>query len=159
MIYAQIKNNLITNTIQIDDITLLPLFTVTCDACIQIDNITPQPGIGWSYDGSNFTNQITLPTMDSSYDIPSGTETTFAPFTLCSDSGGYMVSVNGSVLSIGCQNYDYVSLRYVLYMLLVQQVGTIGLFIQTSIGLMQNNQFVVTQADATIIYAALCTLV
>lgn len=159
MIYAQITNNLIVNIIQVDDITVVPLFTVGYDACIQIDNITPQPAIGWSYDGTNFTNQVALPTITSYNGVPSGSATTFDPFILSPDSGSYTVSVNGSIISINCQNYDYAGLRYVLYMLLTQNIGSIGPFSETSGGFMQNNQFIITQADANLIYTALCTLI
>jgi len=159
MIYAQILNSLIVNVIQIDDVTAVPLFTVGYDDCIQIDTITPQPTIGWSYDGTNFTNQVTLPTITSFEGAPSGLATTFDAFILSAASGGYTVSVNGSVLSIGCQNYDYATVRYLLYMLLTQGAGSMGPFTETSAGFIQNNQFIVTAADVNLIYNALCTLI
>lgn len=54
MIYAQITDNVIQNTIVLDDSGLLSLFTQGFDMCMRIDNLDPQPGIGWSYDGRNF---------------------------------------------------------------------------------------------------------
>ena len=55
MIYAQINNQKIVNTLELNDGSLLPLFAndpntgIPYDAVIQIDIIFPQPGIGWSY--------------------------------------------------------------------------------------------------------------
>jgi hypothetical protein len=158
MIFAQITDNLIVNTIQIDDIAVVPMFTEGYDACVQIDNIAPQPAIGWSYDGTDFTNQATLPPIVSLDGVPSGSATTFDPFMLSAASNRYWVSINGTDVSVGCQIYDYVGLRYVLYMLLTQNAGSIGVFTVTPDGISQNNQFVVTLADAGAIYAVVCTL-
>jgi len=54
MIYAQISGGVIVNTLVLDDLTYLPLFEAGFDYCLQVDNLTPQPGIGWTYDGTNF---------------------------------------------------------------------------------------------------------
>jgi hypothetical protein len=54
-IYAQILNGVVVNIIILNDSTLEPLFAQGFDACIQIDQLSPQPGIGWSYDGQSFT--------------------------------------------------------------------------------------------------------
>jgi hypothetical protein len=55
MIYAQITNNTIMNTIILHDVSLLPFFQTDpngnpYDSVIQIDNIYPQPGINWWFD-------------------------------------------------------------------------------------------------------------
>lgn len=50
MIYAQIKNGIIVNTIVLNDDDILELFKEGFDDCIRVDDISPQPGIGWSYD-------------------------------------------------------------------------------------------------------------
>ena len=65
MVYAQILGGMIVNTIVLGDISLLPALSVGFDSCIRIDNITPQVGVGWSYDGTNFTapTPIVDPTM------------------------------------------------------------------------------------------------
>jgi hypothetical protein len=61
MVYAQINNLEVINTVTLDDISLLSLFSNDpntgnpYDAIIQIDNIFPQPGIGWAYINGNFT--------------------------------------------------------------------------------------------------------
>jgi hypothetical protein len=59
MIYAQITSGVVMNAIVLDDVSLVPTFTKGFDSCIRIDNITDVAGnpigIGWTYDGSNFT--------------------------------------------------------------------------------------------------------
>jgi hypothetical protein len=55
MIYAQISGGIIQNTIVLEDSNLESLFSQGFDSLIQIDNITPQPGIGWSYNGTTFS--------------------------------------------------------------------------------------------------------
>jgi len=60
MIYAQILENTIQNVIVIDDESIVSLFVVDFltqtpyDAVVRIDNVDPTPGIGWTYDGTNF---------------------------------------------------------------------------------------------------------
>lgn len=54
MIYAQITGGIIRKCIVLDDPSILSLFAVGYDSIIRIDNITPRPSIGWSYDGVGF---------------------------------------------------------------------------------------------------------
>lgn len=59
MIYGQIRNNTIVNTLQLDDDSLIHLFSsdsngVPYDRVAQIDQISPQPGIGWTFDNINW---------------------------------------------------------------------------------------------------------
>lgn len=158
MVHAQIKNGMVVNIIRTDNETPLPLFAEGYDACLRVDNITPIPHIGWTYDGTDFTNQVTIPTITSFVGVPTGTETTFTPFALSYKSSGYTVSIDGDTLSIGCQDYDYADMRYVLYTLLTQGSQSIGPFAVVPGGLTQEGKFTVTQEDATLIYNALCTL-
>lgn len=58
MIYAQIKNNKIMNTIVVDSSTPLALFSEGYDALLRIDDKTPVPGIGWNFDQESFTPPI-----------------------------------------------------------------------------------------------------
>lgn len=58
MVYAQIKNNRIMNTIVVDETTPLELFAANFDYFIRVDDISPQPSIGWQYDGSIFTSPV-----------------------------------------------------------------------------------------------------
>jgi hypothetical protein len=54
MVYAQILNLIVVNTIILDDPTLIPLFTQGFDYLIQISSDPGSPSIAWSYDpGSN----------------------------------------------------------------------------------------------------------
>jgi hypothetical protein len=66
MIYAQITNKIIINTIVLDDASLVSLFETDqngnpYDSVIQIDNIVPQPGIGWTFDNISWNAPITAP--------------------------------------------------------------------------------------------------
>lgn len=62
MIYAQILNGIIVNIIQLEDSSLVSLFSQGYDSCIQIDNLTPIPAIGWYYDipSTSFYSPATL---------------------------------------------------------------------------------------------------
>lgn len=55
MIYGQIKNGVIQNTIVLEDANLSSLFAIGFDFCIRIDNLTPIPGINWNYNGTTFS--------------------------------------------------------------------------------------------------------
>jgi hypothetical protein len=55
MIYGQILNNIVLNIIELDDSTLIPLFTEGYDYCIEIDALSTIPNIGWYYDISSTT--------------------------------------------------------------------------------------------------------
>lgn len=55
MIYAQIKNGIVQNTIVLDDLSLEPLFAQGFDYFLCIDDIQPSPGIDWNYDGQQFS--------------------------------------------------------------------------------------------------------
>lgn len=54
MIFAQIKDSLIVNTIVLNSAADLQLFTNGFDYVLQIDYQYPQPGIGWTFDGIQF---------------------------------------------------------------------------------------------------------
>lgn len=55
MIFAQIKNGVILNTIVLANETNVSLFEDGFDACIRIDTITPHPAIGWTYENEEFS--------------------------------------------------------------------------------------------------------
>jgi len=61
MIYAQIKNGIVVNTIVVDDGSVLPLVSTGFDALVRTDNLDPQPGMRWLYDGTNFTPPPPVP--------------------------------------------------------------------------------------------------
>ncbi len=54
-VYAQILNGVVMNTIVLNDVSLVGLFTEGFDALVEITALEPQPWIGWHYDGTNFT--------------------------------------------------------------------------------------------------------
>jgi hypothetical protein len=66
MIFAQIMNGRVVNTIVLNSSALLSNFTSDplsgnpYDYVIQIDYVYPQPGIGWGFDGTGFYRQLTL---------------------------------------------------------------------------------------------------
>lgn len=62
MVYAQIRNQVVVNTIVLDDPTILHLFKVGFDDCVRVDQLSPQPGIGWSY---SLGNGFSPPVQDS----------------------------------------------------------------------------------------------
>lgn len=61
MKYAQIKDELIKNVILVEEGASLEQFSSGYDDLVRIDNITPIPGINWSYDGNNFSAPTTPP--------------------------------------------------------------------------------------------------
>lgn len=60
MIYAQIKDGVVVNTIVLEDDDLLPLFQTnlitgdTYDHVLLIQHLYPRPGIGWTFDDIQF---------------------------------------------------------------------------------------------------------
>lgn len=68
MIFAQIKDNVIINTIVLEDYSLLkyfkndPITGEPFDWIAQVDATYPQPGVGWAFDGVKF-NPPEEPTM------------------------------------------------------------------------------------------------
>lgn len=52
MRYAQIKNGNIANVIILEDLSLKSLFGSESgyDAFVRVDQLNPEPGIGWAYD-------------------------------------------------------------------------------------------------------------
>lgn len=60
MVFAQIKNMQVVNTIvvaDLDDVSLFsndPVTNVPYDYVLQVDTTYPQPGIGWAFDGIQF---------------------------------------------------------------------------------------------------------
>lgn len=58
MVYAQILNGVIINTIVLDDTSLIPLFAKGFDTFIEIDQIPGSPGVGWTYNNGTFTPPV-----------------------------------------------------------------------------------------------------
>lgn len=68
MIYAQI-NGVIKNTIILDDLELLPLFSQHFASVVQLTEDEVRPGIDWLYDGRDFTAPEILPVDISDEEI------------------------------------------------------------------------------------------
>lgn len=62
MVYAQILNGIIVNIIELDDSSLVSLFAQGYDSCLEIDQLSTIPSIGWFYDtiSGNFFPPATL---------------------------------------------------------------------------------------------------
>lgn len=56
MVYAQIKDGMIINTIVVDEKTNLKLFREGFDELIRIDDLKQKPGPEWMFDGKEFTS-------------------------------------------------------------------------------------------------------
>lgn len=60
MIFAQIKDQVVQNTLVLDDESLVPMFQTNLltgdayDLVLRIDCTYPRPGIGWTFDGIIF---------------------------------------------------------------------------------------------------------
>src|SRR5271165_1689723 len=77
-VYAQVLKNTIVNTIVLNDPSLIPLFSDGYQYFVEIDQLDPEPGIGWAYDGQKFSPPppIQLP-LNQQY-----TESEFGQFIL-----------------------------------------------------------------------------
>lgn len=61
MIYAQIKDGIIKNTIIVDGNSPMDKLSVGYDTLIRIDNLSPNPAIDWTYDGNTFSAPVVPP--------------------------------------------------------------------------------------------------
>lgn len=61
MVYAQIKNGQVQNTIVVDEDTDMDLFSQGFDSFLRIDHLVPCPGPSWSYDGATFSPPYQAP--------------------------------------------------------------------------------------------------
>lgn len=59
MTYAQITNDIVVNIIELDDATQIFLFAEGYDQCIQIDDLSTIPSIGWTYSNGIFSLPLT----------------------------------------------------------------------------------------------------
>ena len=56
MIYAQIKNQIVKNCLILEEYNAS--FLEGYDSLVRIDELSPRPGIGWSYDGTDFSAPV-----------------------------------------------------------------------------------------------------
>lgn len=64
MIFAQVLRGVVYNTIVVEDLGLIPIFSIGYDNVIDITNLPNRPSIGATYDGNIFTPSINLPQED-----------------------------------------------------------------------------------------------
>lgn len=160
MTYAIISNSFVVNIIVVDNHNQLSQYPQPYDSAIEIDALPIIPGVGWIYDGSNFYSIICFPvTGGYPNNIPSGSDSTFDSFNLSDGSGGFSVSIDGSIIYVGCQSYDYAWLRYALWMLLIQGLSQVNCLSLTDTGVCCNNQFNILSDDINSIYSALINLI
>ena len=96
MVFAQINNNVVVNTIVLDDMSLLPLFQSDpsgnpYDSVLQIDYVFPQPGISWTFDGIRFNPPVVpqLPQpLNIQYDPPTFGQLLINQFTASNSQRG-----------------------------------------------------------------------
>lgn len=55
MIYAQILNGTVINVIVLADEDLIDTFSEGFDHFVEIEQVPGSPGVGWSYDGTDFS--------------------------------------------------------------------------------------------------------
>jgi hypothetical protein len=159
MRYAQIKDCIIQNVIELDDDTQVSLFEDGFDYCIRVDQLDPQPSIGWFYDGDQFTDVIQQDVLGGiPSDVPHGDQTSFDPFHFSDSSGCYDVSLDDQTLNIGCHQYDYTWTRYALWMILENGQSQMGPLIKTQTGVSYGSFFNVVMSDIMNLYSALCTV-
>jgi hypothetical protein len=56
-IFALIKNGVVENTIVADEVFAAAI-AAQYDFVIRVDELDPRPGIGWLYDGENFSQPV-----------------------------------------------------------------------------------------------------
>lgn len=60
MKYAQITQGTVQNVIVLNDASLESLFLSGYDSLIRVDQLSPEPGIGWTYQNGQFIAPETL---------------------------------------------------------------------------------------------------
>jgi hypothetical protein len=97
MTYAQILNGIIVNIIDLEDSTLVPIFAQGFDSCLQIDNLSTVPDIGWYYDISSaaFYSPATLALIQDNL-VVSVIQNCAAYITNNSSSYQYIINVTGA---------------------------------------------------------------
>jgi hypothetical protein len=164
MIYAQILNGVVRNTIILDNETELHLFLKHHDHCIRIDHLVPQPSIGWLYDGTvSVFSKIHNPYVEGGIpkDVPCGNETAFEPFTIRQGDYEFEVFLDADLLHIGCHVYNYKWLRYALWMGKKYPTCIVGPVTHCEDGSARygDSHFHILRDDIDLIYNALCTLI
>jgi hypothetical protein len=160
MIYAQILNGIVRNTIILENAIQIHLFRKNHDHCIRIDHLIPQPSIGWFYDGATFS-KVHNPDIEGGIpkEVPTGNAATFEPFTIRMGDYEFEVFLEGDLLHIGCHIYNYRWLRYALWMGKEHHANRVGPVIHCEDGSARyGNDFHILRDDIDLIYNSLCAL-
>lgn len=115
MIYAQITTGLIVNIVEIEDSTLVPIFSQGYDYCVQIGNLTPIPTIGWGYIPYNNTFAVppsNLPTIKT--DIDQGNYTILQYSLFNTGLGINAAGQTSAFLAYNANLFTYLSFGYLL---------------------------------------------
>jgi hypothetical protein len=160
MVYAQILNGIVKNTIMLDDETQAHVFAKHHDACVRIDGLTPQPAIGWFYDGATFSKVHNLLVKGGiPVNVPKGHCLTFSPFTISKGDYEFEVFLSGDIIHIGCQEYNYRWCRYALWMNRVNRAAAVGPLLFCEDGSTRyGSNFHIMRDDVDAVYVALCML-
>jgi hypothetical protein len=114
MTYAQMNNNIIVNTIDVEDSSLIPLFSQGYDLFMEIDDLTPVPAIGWIYNPvtSSFSPPLTLAQTVLADSITCGSQVIFQWNALNTQGDIYDAGQTVAFLSYTNQLYQLLSLGY-----------------------------------------------
>lgn len=131
---------------------------------VDVTDMDPQPGLGYSYSNSLFSpgDNVITGTVDSTQVyLQTGSASTFAPFTITGNSArtySYDVSIDGDILTIGCQEFGGLWARYCLYQILTLAQTQFQTMFVTPDNDIQWGSFIITNADCVSLLNALSTI-
>lgn len=134
MVFAQIVNGGVQNTIMLDDESMVGLFSadpltgIPYDYLIRVDGIYPRPGIGWMFDGIVFTAPAALGGMEEFLDgtisllfTKSAVDMTVGTYldsgSISSNNTGQSVLGHGTLMDLSATNMTIVSSVPMLFQL------------------------------------------
>jgi hypothetical protein len=150
MTYAQILNTIIVNIIDLEDSTLVPLFAEGFDCCLEIDQLSPMPGINWYYDGTNYWPLVTLVLVNNNLVV--NVIQNYTPY-ISANSGSYQYIIDVTNSSLPPQiGWAYNGTSFIpslaYYQALLQEAASFGLQLANTFAA-TNAQMGITQAGLT----------
>jgi hypothetical protein len=148
--FAQILNTIIVNIIDLEDSTLVPLFAEGFDSCLEIDQLSPTPGINWYYDGTDYWPPIILALINGNLVV--NVIQNYTPYISANSSTyQYIIDVTNSSLppqiGWGYNGTSFIpSLSY--FQTLLQDAANFGLQLANTFAA-TNAQMGITQAGLT----------
>jgi hypothetical protein len=161
--YALIKNSIVMNCIVADD-SFIPVIKSEYDFIVDLSSYTSPVSPGAAYDSTTGTFVEPMVSADNtiyqSTDVVTGNATTFAPFNLSNDGGGFTVSCSSdtNTIVVGCRSYDMRWLRNEMTLLCTDGKPRGAIFYATTGGVLDRGALT-TWADANLILTALNTLI